>query len=164
MRDTAPCAPLATRYRSARAGIRRARGAARREPLPWRIKPSSSWLPMVYTGLRHVIGSWKIMLMLIAAQSPAIAFLSVPPKYRSRQHDTLPLVRCARRGSSPMMASAVIVLPEPDLADNGERFASPYREIDIGDRMQSAGRQIDLDRHALHIENGADISFVLPAR
>ena len=34
-------------------------------PLLWQVSASISWLPMVYTGFRQVMGFWKIMLTLL---------------------------------------------------------------------------------------------------
>ena len=33
--------------------------------LSWQVRASVSWLPMVYTGFRQVMGFWKIMLTLL---------------------------------------------------------------------------------------------------
>ena len=37
--------------------------------LSWAFRASMSWLPMVYTGFRQVMGFWKIMAALLPRRS-----------------------------------------------------------------------------------------------
>ena len=74
---------------------------------------SAIWSPTVSTGLRLVIGSWKIM----ASRLPRSLRIS-PSSSRTRSrfsNVTLPFtVRASRGGKSRMIESAVTLLPQPD--------------------------------------------------
>ena len=50
-----------------------ASAAARDRPRCW-ISASAIWSPMVSTGLRLVIGSWKIIAIVVAANLPHVGF------------------------------------------------------------------------------------------
>ena len=69
-------------------------------------------LPIRLTGLRAVIGSWKIMLSSAPhtwrSCAGFIAVSSWPAKW------TVPLLITSRRGSRPMIERASTVLPDPD--------------------------------------------------
>ncbi len=74
-------------------------------------RPSAIWSPMRITGLRAVIGSWKIMPM----RAPRIWQSSLSG--RARRSRPSSRMRPAARmppGSRPMMASASRDLPDPD--------------------------------------------------
>ncbi|MGY3120698.1 hypothetical protein ACVWXQ_004635 [Bradyrhizobium sp. S3.14.4] len=88
-----------------------ASAAARDRPRCW-ISASAIWKPMVSTGLRLVIGSWKIMATSLPRTSVMLASDSVS---RSRPASvTRPSTRPLSFGMSRMMESAVTLLPEPD--------------------------------------------------
>ena len=74
---------------------------------------SITWSPTVVTGLRLVIGSWKIMPIL----APRTARISgTGRERRSRPSNSIRAPGSMRPGlgTSRMMASAVIDLPQPD--------------------------------------------------
>ncbi len=77
----------------------------------WVVRASTSWSPMVKTGVSEVRGSWKI----IARPLPRIAdiCLSFLPmsSWPSNMIDPVTLAFSSRR---PMIASDVTDLPEPD--------------------------------------------------
>src|SRR5215203_4164382 len=90
----------------------RARASAGEAP-SWMRTDSAIWWPMVSTGLRLVIGSWKIMAMRL----PRIARISLSSRPRRSRPSkaTLPrTVRPRRGGSRRMIDSAVTLLPQPD--------------------------------------------------
>ncbi len=68
--------------------------------------------PIRLTGLRAVIGSWKIMDSsaphTLRSSGSDMAVSSWPPKW------TVPLRITSRGGSNPMIERASTVLPEPD--------------------------------------------------
>ncbi len=81
-----------------------------------------TWSPTVVTGLRLVIGSWKIMPM----RAPRTARISgTGSESRSRPSKAMRAPGSMRpgRGTRRMMASAVIDLPLPELADQRQRLA-----------------------------------------
>ena len=88
-----------------------ASAAARDRPRCW-ISASAIWKPMVSTGLRLVIGSWKI----IATSLPRMSFISASGSVsRSRPESMMrPSLRPLSLGMSRMIDSAVTLLPEPD--------------------------------------------------
>ena len=94
------------------------RAAARSIPRCSRAA-SPTWSPMVWSGDRLVIGSWKI----IAIRSPRIARITGPSRGRPARSVLVPVAGSvsrtwpemrARSGSSPMMAWPMVDLPEPD--------------------------------------------------
>ena len=114
----------AARWRAvARRAAGRCRGAARR--------PSAIWSPMGQTGLRLVIGFWKIMRDVVAAQPRA----SPPRRARSRSRPAKRrrLARDAgrRRGQQPQDRAAKHRLAAAGFADDAERLAGPDRERDV---------------------------------
>ena len=74
---------------------------------------SMSWSPMLNTGFRLVIGSWKTMAMpgpRMPCMRDCERVVSSVPSNRMEP----PAMRAGGRGSRPMMVSAVTLLPEPD--------------------------------------------------
>src|SRR3954471_1898519 len=91
-----------------------ARARASPGEAPWWMRTASAiWWPMVSTGFRLVIGSWKIMAMRlprIARIAPSSRVSrSVPSKCTEPR-----TVRGSRGGKSRMIESAVTLLPQPD--------------------------------------------------
>ncbi len=78
----------------------------------WRTSDSAIWAPIRLTGLRAVIGSWKIMLSSAPhtgrSSRSLMADSSWPPKW------TVPLRSTSRGGRRPMIERERTVLPEPD--------------------------------------------------
>ena len=73
---------------------------------------SVSWSPTVITGFSAVIGSWKIIPMSRPRRSRICGLLS---SSRSRPSNIRPsAVTVALDGSSPITASELTDLPEPD--------------------------------------------------
>ncbi|MGY3425852.1 hypothetical protein ACVWZW_006356 [Bradyrhizobium sp. F1.13.4] len=88
---------------------------------------------MVSTGLRLVIGSWKIMAMSLPRTSFMLASGSVS---RSRPASrTLPSTRPVSFGMSRMIESAVTLLPEPD----SPTIATVSREAISNDTSRTTG-------------------------
>src|SRR5215217_1274077 len=90
----------------------RARASGGEAP-SWMRTDSAIWWPIVSTGLRLVIGSWKI----IAMRLPRIARISLSSRPRRSRPSkaTLPrTVRPRRGGRRRMIDSAVTLLPQPD--------------------------------------------------
>ncbi len=73
---------------------------------------SEIWSPIVIVGLSDVIGSWKIMPISLPRTCRIWSSLSAEISRPSSR--ILPPVMCPPGGSSCMMDSAVIVLPQPD--------------------------------------------------
>ncbi|MGX1320365.1 hypothetical protein AB7M17_003818 [Bradyrhizobium sp. USDA 377] len=88
-----------------------ASAAARDRPRCW-INASAIWKPIVSTGLRLVIGSWKI----IATSLPRMSFMlaSGSDKRSLPASVTRPSTRPISFGTSRMIESAETLLPEPD--------------------------------------------------
>ena len=77
----------------------------------WITSVSATCAPIVRTGFSAVIGSWKI----IAMRRPRIPHIAASSSAnRSSPSSRAAPPRCAPSGSSPITASAVIDLPEPD--------------------------------------------------
>ena len=100
-------AGMPTRSRSSTA---RARASFLLRPW-WRRSTSPICRPMVRTGFREVIGSWKIIAMSLPRIFPYA--LSSPPA-SSRVPSLIDPVMCAVGGSRPMTAMEVTDLPQPD--------------------------------------------------
>ena len=78
----------------------------------WIVSASMSWLSTVYTGSRHVAGSWKIM----AISRPRIdrSWRSGSPTSWRPLNSIEPAAMRPVDSSRPRMDSAVTLLPEPD--------------------------------------------------
>ena len=76
------------------------------------LMASPTWSPTVKTGLREVIGSWKIMEISLPRTSCISSSLDSARSRPSNQ--TRPATIRPVRGSSRMMESAVTLLPQPD--------------------------------------------------
>ena len=76
-------------------------------------RPRAIWLPIVKTGLSEVIGSWKIIAILRAANRAHLGLGQLRqvacPRRESRRRQFAPL-----SGSRRMIDSTEAVLPEPD--------------------------------------------------
>ena len=84
----------------------------------WSAAASAIWSPTVNTGLRLVIGSWKIMAMsrprnLRSAFAGSLARSTTGPS-RVRNRISPPTMRPGGFGISPMIDRLVTDLPEPD--------------------------------------------------
>src|SRR5947209_489651 len=85
----------------------------------WRFEPSScsfiasaSWSPILCTGFRLVIGSWKIIAISLPRISRSRRGLAVSRS--SPFHIAVPEDIALRRGLSPMIVRHVTLFPEPD--------------------------------------------------
>src|ERR687888_1693216 len=96
----------------------RSRSSAARAVAAFRLMPkcvssgSRSWRPIVSTGFRLVIGSWKIIAICRPRTRRSARWLSFRrsrPSKRAVPERTRPA-----RGRSPSSASAVTLLPQPD--------------------------------------------------
>ena len=76
----------------------------------------------------------------IASASPAPAPRTRPPRDPRRRARMRPAVRRTARGSSPMMLSASMLLPQPELADHPERLARLDAEPHVGQDVRAAKR------------------------
>src|SRR5699024_9137903 len=74
---------------------------AARLPTPWMRMISSIWRPTRMSGLRAVMGSWKIMVIFF-------------PRWVQEGMPLTSVVPDHSRSVNPMTASAVRVLPDPD--------------------------------------------------
>ena len=75
--------------------------------------PSVICSPTVSTGLSEVIGSWKIIEMRFPRSSRKAAAESCRRSTPSNRISP-PAIRPGGRGTSPMIDSAVTLLPQPD--------------------------------------------------
>src|SRR5215218_7514662 len=82
------------------------------DTLRWRTMPSAIWSPMVKAGLSEVIGSWKIMAIRSPRRSARSRSVSVSRSWPSNRAE--PDTIRAGVGRSPMRASEVTLLPQPD--------------------------------------------------
>ena len=73
---------------------------------------SASWSPILCTGLRLVIGSWKIIAISLPRISRSRRGLAVSRS--SPFHNAVPEDIAVRFGFSPMIVRQVTLLPEPD--------------------------------------------------
>ena len=115
---------------------------------------STIWVSTRRTGLRVIIGSWKIMAISaprIARSRSGAAVVSSSPSSRIELPSTM------RPGGSirPRMEKPVTVLPEPGFAHQPEDLARRDLEIDAVDRLGDAflGEEMraqvaDAERHA----------------
>ena len=95
-----------------RTSMERSRASAG-EHFSWRRKTSESWRPMEWTGLRAVMGSWKIMPMRRARSEQRRASEALARSSSSRRME--PVVMTPEGwGRSRMMDMAVTLLPQPD--------------------------------------------------
>ena len=78
----------------------------------WSRSDSVIWRPIRFTGLRAVIGSWKIMLIWAPQTWRSWAGASVVISWSANR--TVPLRTTSRTGSRPMMDRERTVFPEPD--------------------------------------------------
>ena len=79
----------------------------------WRLMTSAIWSPILNTGFRLVMGSWKIIAMSLPRMS---LISSLDRASRSRPLCTMvpPTMRPGGSGMSRITDMAVTVLPEPD--------------------------------------------------
>src|SRR6266480_5438870 len=95
----------------------------------WARMASASWDPTRYTGLSEVIGSWNTMA-ISRPRSFAICLSGIPinstPRYRIEPEIL------AGFGSSPMIARAVTLLPDPDSPTTAS--TSPGRRENVSPR------------------------------
>src|SRR5919197_1177914 len=96
----------------------RSRSSAARAVAALRLSPkcvssgSRSWRPIVSTGFRLVIGSWKIIAICrprTRRSARCLSWRRSRPSKRAEPERTRPA-----RGSRPRRASAVTLLPQPD--------------------------------------------------
>ena len=111
---------------------------------------SSSWRPMVYSGLSEVSGSWKIDADLAAAQLriSSCGRLSM----RRPSSSTSPAAMRPGGSSRPMIAEAGDRLAGARLADHAEHFARRDGERDIVERSQRAPARRKFDPQLLDLE------------
>ena len=118
--------------------------AARRETGSWARTTSAICSPTVHDGCRLDIGSWNTMPRSRPRRSRSSFFERVSrssPSNRMR-----PLTRWLRPGSRPMIASAVIVLPEPLSPARPSTSPAPISKLTssrIDTHPRSAGRSTD---------------------
>src|SRR5688572_5948686 len=79
----------------------------------WRTITSTIWSPMVNAGFSDVIGSWKIIEMRSPRRS-RIASAGSSRRLRPSKLISPPAMRPGGCGISPMIDSAVTLLPQPD--------------------------------------------------
>ncbi len=111
------------------------RTASRLEFLPWASTASAIWSPTRITGLRAVIGSWKIMAMREPRSwrmesSGNAGRLRVAPFSENKISPEI----CAWGGRRRMMAREVMDLPEPDSPTNPKLRRARWRSRDRGRR------------------------------
>ena len=121
---------------------------------------SPIWLPIVWSGEKEVIGSWKIMPMRL----PRIDMNSFE-RGESFARSTLPTalslnwisppVMCAVRGRMPRIACAVTDLPEPEFADQRHRASRPDAHRKPVDRLRPTRHGAELDRQVADIQQVA---------
>ncbi len=104
-------------------------------------------------------GSEQIVAGLSMAAGLPSTTVSIVARLRSQASP----VRRAPGGSSPISASASIVLPGAGFADDAERLALAERERDVVHRAHPAGARRQLDRQAAHIETGRHGNIICPA-
>ena len=134
------------------------------------------WLPMVWTGLNEVIGSWKI----IAISAPRISRISRAVRVELRQIDHLARAICPwRRGGGTgsrrrrscrggptirRIERAVMLLPQPLSPTMPEVSAAVDVEADAVDRLDGAlvegevglaGHRTSSQRRPLALRDGA---------
>jgi hypothetical protein len=75
--------------------------------------PSAIWSPIVKAGFNEVIGSWKIIAIRSPRRSARSRSVSVSRSRPSKVAEPA-TIRAGGVGSSPMRASDVTLLPQPD--------------------------------------------------
>ena len=83
---------------------------------------SAICVPIVSTGLRLVIGSWKIIAILWPRSLRISSFESAVSSRPSKRIEP-PTMRPVSGAISRRIESAVTDLPHPDFADDAERLA-----------------------------------------
>ena len=96
-----------------RASRRPGPGPPWRDSLWWSRIASTIWSPTVKTGLREVIGSWKIM-EIWSPRILRIRSAAAPEGPAPRAGSRLPSIRPGGSGTSRRMERAVTLLPQPD--------------------------------------------------
>ena len=116
---------------------------------------SMIWSPMVKLGLSDVIGSWKIIASRLPRRSRSVCVGSFSRSKPSKRIAPEISARCF--GSSPMIASDVTLLPQPDSPTRPSVAPLRDAEIDAVDRVGACGRVaveddaqiLDLDQRRL---------------
>ncbi len=94
--------------------------ATLREAVSCSSRASSIWRPMVMTGLSEVIGSWKIMEISLPRIS-RMAAASRPTRSTPSSRTEPSTMRPGGSATSRISDSAVTLLPQPELADDGQQ-------------------------------------------
>ena len=123
---------------------------------------STSWSPMVITGLSEVIGSWNTM----AISRPRTARMSRslrPPRSRPSKC-TVPAVTSRRIGQEPHQRQRRHALAAAEFADDAQRLARLDDEANAADGLERAAPRIEATVRSCTDRSGRTAIFGCPSK